>query len=330
MRRAICFLMILSLLQSQALAWSAGGHKIVASIAFRQLTAEEQAKVVALLKEHPRFAQDFKAKMPEEIASGSEPEKNEWIFQQAAIWPDLARGFPEGLQKKFHRAQWHYINVPHFLTGTDRVALDGKLKLNLSLEAPESAVEGMNVVQTIRYARTILKSDDAEKQQKALMLSWLMHTEGDLHQPLHSTALFSRFLFPNGDRGGNRVVTSQRGSLHSVWDSFPGGKIQFQTARNRAIQLMNDEELSALGAEAAKNLDEKTWLDESHLLAVTVAYDPEVIGRLRILEMSGDEGEFEPIKLSETYLKTGSAIADRRVVQAGYRLGAILKETVAE
>ena len=31
-------------------AWSEAGHKIIASIAFRQLTPDEQAKIVAILK----------------------------------------------------------------------------------------------------------------------------------------------------------------------------------------------------------------------------------------------------------------------------------------
>jgi hypothetical protein len=41
----------------------ARGHKIVASIAFRQLSPDKQKKVVALLKKHPRFEDDFAAKM---------------------------------------------------------------------------------------------------------------------------------------------------------------------------------------------------------------------------------------------------------------------------
>jgi hypothetical protein len=38
------------------------------------------------------------------------------------------------------------------------------------------------------------------------------------------------------------------------------------------------------------------------------------------------ETEAPPIRLSETYLKAAGAVAETRVVQSGYRLGAVLKE----
>jgi hypothetical protein len=60
-------------------------------------------------------------------------------------------------------------------------------------------------------------------------------------------SLFSRNLFPNGDRGGNSIKTEQSFNLHSLWDRFPGGTISFRDGRNRAIEYVNDAELSALG-----------------------------------------------------------------------------------
>jgi hypothetical protein len=59
---------------------------------------------------------------------------------------------------------------------------------------------------------------------------------------------------------------------------------------------------------------------------VNVAYGPEVTRYLRNLEQDG--GELQPIELSEDYLKEGGAICERRVVEAGYRLGAVLKQLV--
>src|SRR5438876_817035 len=47
MRTQITCLLILSLTISPALAWNGTGHKIIASIAFRQLTAEGRAARVA-------------------------------------------------------------------------------------------------------------------------------------------------------------------------------------------------------------------------------------------------------------------------------------------
>jgi hypothetical protein len=98
---------------------------------------------------------------------------------------------------------------------------------------------------------------------KAIMLAWLVHVVGDIHQPLHSSALFSQNLFPKEDHGGNSILTKQHGNLHSLWDGFPGGKVLFKTAHQRALKLMADSELATLGAKAAEQLDEQDWLKES-------------------------------------------------------------------
>ena len=38
------------------------------------------------------------------------------IVQQAAVWPDLARKFPDAEREKYHRGPWHYQDLPLFLT----------------------------------------------------------------------------------------------------------------------------------------------------------------------------------------------------------------------
>ena len=62
------------------LAWSAAGQKIIASIAFRQLARDEQIRVVAILKQHPRFDEDFTRLMPDEIGSVAEEGQDESMF----------------------------------------------------------------------------------------------------------------------------------------------------------------------------------------------------------------------------------------------------------
>ena len=47
------------------------------------------------------------------------------------------------------------------------------------------------------------------------------------------------------------------------------------------------------------------------------------------LEAAEREGKWVPITLTESYLKKGGAVADTRVVEAGFRLGAVLKELIA-
>jgi hypothetical protein len=322
MRKLFVAALLIAATCSQVLAWSEAGHKIIGSIAFRQLTPDQQAKIVAILKNHPRWDEDFQSKMPDELTT--ETEKNEWIFQQAAVWPDMARSFKDDA-KQFNHPTWHYIDLPTYLTPDDQSALEGTLKENISLEAPAQEQENLNVVQAIRLARKLLADKDTPDAKKAVMLCWVFHDVGDIHQPLHSTALYSKNLFPTGDKGGNMIKTDQRQNLHAVWDQFLGVRAPFRTAHNRAIKLVNDPDSSQLGSRAAIQLDEKTWLDESHELAESTAYDSEVTGFLRGFV---NETEAPPIHLTERYLKTGGNLAERRVVQAGYRLGAVLKTIV--
>ncbi len=191
--RQILTAILLAAVCSQAFAWSEAGHKIVGSIAFRQLTPEQQAKVVAILKNHPRWQEDFASKMPAELTTDAE--KNEWIFQQAAVWPDLVKSL-RGDASKFNHPAWHYIDLPTFLTPEDKAAMDGTLKENISTDLPASEADTVNAIQAIKLARKLVADKATPDDEKAVMLCWIFHDVGDIHQPLHSTALYSRNLFP--------------------------------------------------------------------------------------------------------------------------------------
>ena len=313
---------------SPALAWNAAGHRIIASIAFRQLAESEQAEVVAMLKKQPRFVRDFADEMPEEVRSGGEKAQNEWLFQQAAVWPDMVRGGPPD-KRAFNRSEWHYINLPLFLNDAAKAELEGKLTANVVTDVPADATTEtarMNVVQAIRFARHECANPAASPESRAVLLAWLFHTVGDIHQPLHGTAMFSPRLFPEGDRGGNSVRVQQSGNLHSLWDQFPGADDSFRATRNRAIAYIENPPVVEPAKSAKSMLDEQMWAIESQQIAEAAVYDVEVRPALSRMEASG--GPIEPIKLSEAYLKAGGTISEARLVEAGYRLGAVLKELV--
>lgn len=325
MRWATAAIVFVTFLAAEAQAWSDAGHKIIASIAFRQLNADQRAAIVELLAHHPRHAQDFRSAMPADVAAGPAELCDEWLFQQAAIWPDLARGFPEAEKERFHRPTWHYINRPLFLTDRDRDRLHDRIEINLKLDPSEGPSDTFNVVQALRQAWRIAADPRADRSQRALMLTWIFHTVGDVHQPLHSTALFAEGLFPDGDRGGNLIRTGQRSNLHAVWDSLPGGRLKVTEARNRAIALLQASESERPGEEVAGNLDEHDWVSESHSACRDFVYTPEVLAHLRRLPRDGG-AEALPLVLSEEYLKSAGAVAVRRVVTAGRRLGSVLKQ----
>jgi len=312
-----------------ATAWHQAGHQIVAAIAYRQLTPGDRATLVAILKNHPRFDEDFDSPMSDELDSSREVDVNDWLLQRAAIWPDLARSFKPAEKMKYHHGDWHFINQPCWLNPGDQEALKDALSVNLELTAPDVPQRKMNVIQTIRLARRMLARPDADKADKAVMLAWLIHTVGDVHQPLHAAALYSQHLFPKNDRGGNAIPTEHNGNLHALWDDLPGGRIKFNTVRGRAAAILADNRLKSLGEHAADQLDETVWMDESRTYAISTAYDDEVLTPLREAEDADDTGELEPLELSDEYMKAAGKLASQRLAEAGFRLNRILKE-VAE
>ena len=58
--------------------------------------------------------------------------------------------------------------------------------------------------------------------ERALFARYLVHVAGDIHQPLHSVALYNK-TYPDGDRGGNSLTmyyqNGTKTNLHSFWDA---------------------------------------------------------------------------------------------------------------
>src|SRR5258708_5208566 len=170
MRTAITCLLVWTVAASPAYAWNATGHKIIASIAFRQLTADEQAKVVAMLKKHPRYTEDFADQIPEDVRSAGEAAQNEWLFQQVAVWPDIVRSGPQE-RRAFNRSEWHYINAPIYLTDSARSQLESGLTVNRQMRPPTNATPDtphMNIVQVIQFTRKETADKSARPQDRAV------------------------------------------------------------------------------------------------------------------------------------------------------------------
>ncbi len=307
---------------SSAWAWTDAGHKIIAAIAWRQLRPEQQQEVLRLLSHHPRYEEDFLDQKPENLTD--DDDRHEWLFLQAAVWPDIARNLPEAIKQRYHHSTWHYINKPLYLTAADEAHGAATLELNQHLIPPRDPDETMNIVQTIRFARRELAQPNRPAAERALWLTWLFHTVGDVHQPLHSCTLINTARLPEGDRGGNTILTKQRSNLHGLWDGFPGGKIQLAESRKRALTWLHDPELVAATKNAARDLNEEDWLHESQRLCETEVYNAEVRVFLQQLPAEKMTDKSPRLELTEEYLERGGHLSRRRIVAAGLRLGAVL------
>ncbi len=272
---------------SLSLGWGAGGHMMVAAIAFQRLNPRAKAKANELLA------------IPIDPAAISAQSKD---FVNAAHWADDLRPFSEFDSFK----ELHFIDTPFSIDGT---ALP---------ETPEP-----NIVTALKEQVNILKtSSDKNAQAQALRL--IIHFVGDIHQPLHCATRVSS-ANPQGDRGGNLVKITVRGpdgkpkqtNLHSYWD---GGIGTFPpTGANFAPPPLNMIPAAAAKAKAgnpatdpALRLDEPEafgdWAKESFELAKSAAYP-------------GIKNNGMPTK---AYDRKATRVARKRVAWAGYRLAALL------
>lgn len=110
-----------------------------------------------------------------------------------ANWLDNASHTPEYAYTK----TWHYKNID---AGTDYA------------DAPLNPAG--DVVTAIREQIHILSDEKATRDQKVLALKILIHTVGDMHQPMH--------MGHATDLGGNRTKLkyfNRDKNLHSIWDT---------------------------------------------------------------------------------------------------------------
>jgi hypothetical protein len=288
-RIAIGLLGIMLCAPSLSLGWGAGGHMMVASIAFKRLNPRAKAKANELLA------------LPINPAGVSARSKN---FVNASHWADDLRPFPEfDFLKPFH-----FIDKPF---STDGTAL------------PAGLPEPDNIVKALEDNVNILKtSTDKDAQAQALRL--IIHFVGDIHQPLHCATRVSS-ANPEGDRGGNLVSITIPGkdgkpkktNLHSYWDggigSFPPTGPNFRPPPLTQIPAAAKR---ATTGNPATNPDLKlddpfnfnAWADESFALAKDVAYK------------DMNSGAKPTAKYNAASLK----VARKRVAWGGYRLAALL------
>jgi hypothetical protein len=274
---------------SISLGWGAGGHMMVASIAFQRLNPKAKAKANELLAI---------AINPATVSAKSKD------FVNASHWADDLRPFEEFDSFK----PLHFIDQPFSNDGT---------------ALPADLPEPDNIVKALQDNVNILKTS-TNKDAQAQALRLIIHFVGDIHQPLHCATRVTRAL-PEGDRGGNLVSIKIAGkggklkktNLHSYWDggigTFPPTGPNFKPPplnqiRAAAAKAMADNPDTDPELKLDEPFDFTAWADESLALAKSTAY----------------KGMKNGQKPSVAYKNTSIKVARQRVVWGGYRLAALL------
>ena len=276
------------LLAPPAAAWNAAGHRLVAAIAWQQLSPASRDFVAQALARHPDHERWIAR------ARSSEPGA---IFVEAATWPDDIRSDPRfhdeaedaparplaGLPDRARHRTWHYVDV----------------------DEHGRPVRGEVDRQIERLGR-LLRST-ANKDEISHAIPWLVHLVADIHQPLH--------VGRADDEGGTGVEIENPfnkrlpfTSLHTYWDDLPGPPwLRGRRLQDKARHLVAEHPAPRQGSVAS-------WRDESRRLQAS-AY-PDAVGSLL------------PI-VTEDFNQRAHAIAERRIVDAGHRLGRLLEASIS-
>ncbi len=220
------------------------------------------------------------------------------LFAEAATWPDDIRNDP-----RFYDEQREPATPP--LPGLSDTARHKRWHY-VDLGADGKPRKGELDRQIERLSR-VLRST-AQNEQISYALPWLIHLVGDIHQPLH--------VGRHDDEGGTELEIENPfnkrlpfTSLHVYWDDLPGPPwLRGKRLDNNAARLLDTYPAPAQGTVAQ-------WRDESHRL-LAAAYPPAT-------------GSLLPI-VSEEFHQQARAIAQRRLVEAGYRLGRLLESIFAQ
>lgn len=299
-------------------AWNGKGHMVVAYIAYQHLDGPVKKQVRRLLQLNPDHDDWVKG-----VSAG---DRGLVAFMRAAKWPDSIRdahgyvsdgdpdsggnrptGDPEdarniGYLDNYRHKYWHFVDLPFTRDGT---ALQ---------DAPTPNAETQIVAM-----RTALGS--AATNVRAYDLVWLEHLVGDIHQPLHAAARYTK-QHPHGDQGGNLVPLCAKpctDQLHGFWDSILGPEdLDAAIALGNAIALGKDLDAAPVPA-GADVADVHTWILESFELAKSDVYRPPI----------SDDEPGSPIgEPTDAYRANARKVAEARVILAGRRLAALINDAL--
>ena len=309
-QRILAAVLLATLLTVQpAFAWWNGGHEIVAYIAYQKLRPATRARVDALIKLNPMYAQW--------TVDVEESKKPLVAFMMAATWPDCiksaacAAGYTSdggntppgkptddqniGYSDKLMHQYWHFVDIPY------------------SAGAPGQQPPTPNALTEIEKLSAAIATDESD-DVKSYDLVWLEHLVGDIHQPLHATSRFTA-NHPSGDAGGNLVYFCDKpctDELHAYWDGLFG-----DTPTNEQLELNGTTLLRHPIPAGSKSLDPQTWATGSFDLAKSAVYTAPISD-------DNDPSIKDSPRPNAPYRSHANRVANEQVLLAGYRLANLL------
>jgi hypothetical protein len=276
--------------------WGREGHRVVALVAAKNLSAAARAKVASILRTND---------------AGLEA-----AMAAAATWPDEINKQATGT------ADWHFIDASvtlPFAVGTLCAGHNCVIDQILDMQ---------NRLQNNRTGFKLSSVPSPARPMTSQELAFLIHFIGDIHQPLHAAT--------DGDRGGNCLnltspLTHSDGSrpttqLHAAWDVDEVIAV---------FAALGDENATATAlfqrfktGNTVPQLTPVVWAHESYDLARRDVYQ-----KLNLPNHTAPANTCAPgiakVTVTQTYLDGNKADVELQLMRAGIRLSNVLNQICA-
>lgn len=297
-----------------AYAWDDFGHRVVARIAWENMTPHARARAIEILR-NAGMDTGLRGTHTGHLTTQQEIE----LFVFAATWPDVVRSTDDSVAlrgEKYHHPYRHYVDT-FWRQDTDFgpiMPANRRQDGDLLRDAP-------------RLQRWLTASSP---QLQALGLAWMLHLVGDLHQPLHASGRITP-RDPWGDAGGNDfkldIANPQaepsaqfRRSLHGLWDGIVSETFQaprpvapLAAVTNAATTIMQHHPRGEFTAQLGQR-DWARWAEESVQIAQHDVYKAPLV-----------RDQAAPA----AYKTAAYQAAEPRMALAGYRLADMLNQAFA-
>jgi hypothetical protein len=329
----------ISTLSNSALAWNAQGHQDVGAVADRLIAGSHAEAWVRTLLDN----------------------KN---LQTVSVWADCAKGVKSVDDINFvYQDNPQYFECAPFSNPDDKQRFESYVKRNWKqcgtvhgnefchnqyhytdvsnlrkhYETGYAGTSTHDVVHSINAAIAVLRDRTPDApfsiadKREALML--LTHYVGDIHQPLHVTALYLNakgevvdpdkmgYKLGNDTAGGNNIIDGKK-LFHGEWDTPPADLIVNGTPDAKLLQMARAVPRTSGAVDGWSGV----WASDSIKLA------PQVFGGLHFTMKpgTGDDPDKSPEKWDVTgidsdYQTRTDKLKLQQIAKAGARLAQLLK-----
>lgn len=265
-------------------AWSEDGHSLIARMAFGLLQPHEQHELLALVGQHPQYAEEFAPPIDADDPKG---------YQIGRLGGWLDRSIES---RRYGRPEWRGQKGATVEIGTTRLS-DWERSSDVagSLTIEDREAQCLQAINVCRFAMDDLDRRPAERAMAAAYLAGLV---GNACQPCNAGSLYAEHVFPEGDSWGAGIPLVRGGSLRDFWDQLLDDWESERSLNDILLDLDTSEQAAGYYGGTLRSLPKS--------VAREAVYTAELVDAVREASAS-KANQIEPIALSDDYVNRAKA-----------------------